>query len=205
MNIIFTIMMICSIIMICLQEPDSAVGFMLNGTSEAVRLTIKLTAIYSLWTGILQIMSDSGVEKTISKVFAPITKRLFKGASKEAQSSIAMNFTANFLGMGGAATAMGINAISQMGEKKTNIDRNMMMFFIINVSSIQLLPTMVIALRSSYGSKTSSDIILPSLVASIFTTLVGVILVLVIEKIKDKWKFRHSDYQIRHPERIRRI
>ena len=158
---------------------------MLDGTAEAVRLTMKLTAIYALWTGLIKIMADSGVEKKFSKMLRPLMKRIFKGESEETQTMIGMNFTANFIGMGGAATSMGIKATSLMGENKTKITKNMMLFFIINISSIQLLPTTVIAMRAEAGSTSPSDIILPGFLASLFTTVVGVILVLAIEKIKD--------------------
>lgn len=185
MNLIFTILMIASIVMICIDSPESAVSFMLDGSAEAVRLTIKLTAIYALWTGLIKIMADSGIERKFSKMLRPLTKRIFKGESEETQTMIGMNFTANFIGMGGAATSMGIKATSLMGETKTKITKNMMLFFIINVSSIQLLPTTVIALRAEAGSLAPSDIILPGFLASLFTTVLGVILVLFIEKIKE--------------------
>lgn len=184
MNLIFVIVLVFSIIAICLSSPDSAVAFMLEGTSEAVRLTIKLTAIYSLWSGLLRIMTDSGVDKAIAKLFKPITKRIFKGETDETQGFIAMNLTANFLGMGGAGTSMGIRSMELMGQNKNKIDKNMMLFFIINVSSIQLLPTTVITLRSSMSSESPSDIILPAFIASVFTTAVGVLSVLLIERIK---------------------
>lgn len=186
MNLIFTILMIASIIMICFSSPESAVSFMLDGTAEAVRLTLKLTAIYALWTGLVKIMADSGIEKKFSKALRPLMKKIFKGESAETQTMIGMNFTANFIGMGGAATSMGIKATSMMGEGREKISRNMMLFFIINVSSIQLLPTTVIAMRAEAGSASPSDVILPGFLASLFTTLVGVILVLLIEKAKEK-------------------
>lgn len=196
MNIIFTVLIIASIIMICISSPENALGFMLEGTSEAVRLTIKLIAIYSLWTGLIKIMEDSGIKQKFAKMLSPLTKRIFKGESEEAQTMIAMNFTANMIGMGGAATSMGIKATSLMGENKSKITKNMMLFFIINISSIQILPTTVITLRASAGSVSPSDIILPGLIASLFTTVVGVVLVLVIEKIRNSVK-RKSKIKIR--------
>lgn len=176
--------MIGSIIAICISNPDLAVSFMLDGTSEAVRLTLKLIAIYSLWSGLLQIMTDSGIDNSIAKMFKPITKRIFKGENDETQGFIAMNLTANFLGMGGAATSMGIRSMELMGQNKKQINKNMMLFFIINVSSVQLLPTTVIALRSSMSSNSPSDIILPSFIVSAFTTCIGILSVLIIERIK---------------------
>lgn len=159
---------------------------MLDGTKEAVELTIKLVSIYALWSGLLQIMTDCGLDKKIAKLFKPFTRRMFKGESDQTQTYIAMNLTANFLGTGGVATSMGIDAMTSMGKDKTKPDKNMMLFFIINVSSVQLLPTTVIALRSSYQSASPSDIILPSLIASLFTTIFGVTAVSIIEKIKEK-------------------
>lgn len=184
MNVLFVLLTIASIIMICITSPDGVVSFMLDGTKEAVNLTIKLTAIYALWSGLLQIMVDCGIDKKIAKLFKPFTKRAFKGESEKTQTTIAMNLTANFLGMGGVATSMGIDSMTAMGNGKTKITRNMMLFFIINVSSVQLLPTTVIALRSSYGSGNPSDIILPAFIASVFTTAFGVVSVVLIEKIK---------------------
>lgn len=177
--------MIVSIIMICMDSPESAVSFMLDGSAEAVRLTIKLTAIYALWTGLIKIMADSGIEKKFAKLLSPLTKTVFKGESEKTRTMIGMNFTANFIGMGGAATSTGIKATSLMGEGKSKITKNMMLFFIINISSIQLLPTTVIALRAGAGSASPSDIILPGFIASLFTTVIGVMFVLLIEKTKE--------------------
>lgn len=186
MNVIFVLLTVCSIVMICLSSPDGVVSFMLAGTREAVELTIKLVSIYALWSGLLQIMTDCGLDKKVSKIFKPFTRRAFKGESDETQTCIAMNLTANFLGTGGVATSMGIDAMTAMGKGKTKPSKNMMLFFIVNVSSVQLLPTTVIALRSSYGSNSPSDIILPAFIASAFTTIFGVTAVLIIEKIKEK-------------------
>ncbi|NCA66606.1 MAG: spore maturation protein [Clostridia bacterium] len=177
MNILFVIICVVSIGMICLINPESAISVMLEGTRGAVDLSLKMTAIYALWMGILKIMEKSGLSYYVSKIFRPVTKLFFKNESKETQDIISMNLTANFLGMGGAATPLGILAMEKMQDGTERATDNMIMFFVINVTSIQLLPATIIAMRSTAGSHNPSDIILPALIATTVTTLIGIILV----------------------------
>ena len=90
--------------------------------------------------------------------------------------------TANFLGMGGAGTKAGINAISLMDEGKTYASDDMLMLLIINCTSIQLIPSTIIALRAIHGSVNPADIILPSFMNTLITTLVGVLLAKICRK-----------------------
>ncbi len=142
---------------------------------------IKLMAIYSLWNGVLKLFEGIGLDKKICSALKPITKRLFPDANEKALNWIGMNLTANFLGMSGAGTATGIQAITEMD--KGYASKSILLFFIINVTSIQFLPTTVIALRADAGSATPSDIFLPSLIATSFTTILGIVGVLLIEKV----------------------
>ena len=100
----------------------------------------------------------------------------------EAENQIAINMTANFLGMGGAGTMAGISAISLMDEGKTYASDDMLMLLIINCTSIQLIPSTIIALRSIHGSENPADIILPALINTLITTLIGVILAKALRK-----------------------
>lgn len=184
MNVIFAVIVILSLLMICFIAPENAVGYMLEGTTEAVRLALKLVAVYALWTGILKIMERAEVDKKINKLLSPMTKRLFKGENEKARAYASVNFTANLLGMGGVATSSGIETIKEMDASSGKITPSQTLFYMINVTSIQLLPTTVIALRSEAGSVSPADIILPALLATTFTTLVGVIAVKTIERFK---------------------
>ena len=155
---------------------------MLQGTQEAVRLTMRLVAVYALWSGVLRVMRDAGVDKRLNRRLAPVTRKMFAGESEEARAHVVMNFTANLLGMGGVATSSGIQAIREMDRGGERITPAMTLFYMVNVTSIQLLPTTVLGLRSDAGSQTPTDILLPSFLATAFTTLLGVSAVLLIEK-----------------------
>jgi spore maturation protein A len=188
MNILFVIVTILSLGMICLINPESAVSVMLEGTRGAVDLALKMTAIYALWMGILKIMENSGISHYISKIFRPITKLFFKSEDQKTQDIISMNFTANFIGIGGAATPLGILAMERMQDGSDKATDNMLMFFVINVTSIQLLPATIIAMRATANSHNPSDIILPSFIATFVTTAVGIILVKLCTGFKKKVK-----------------
>ena len=77
------------------KSPELVLSSMINGASSAVTLAIRLLAIYSVWIAVMRIIEKSGLDKKVAKVLSPIVKRLFKGESDEALSSISMNFSAN--------------------------------------------------------------------------------------------------------------
>lgn len=176
MNIVFILISLISIIILIINQPSSVITVMLSGATDGITLCIKLCAIYTVWLSVLKMMEVSGISEKLAKLFKPITSRLFKGEKPETYNYISMNFATNMLGMGGAATPLGMKAMEKMqnGEIAT---KNMVMFLVINTTSIQLLPATVIALRSQAGSISASDIILPSLIASAVSTVVGMILV----------------------------
>lgn len=176
MNTIYVVMMIGSLLLVTITAPESALSIMLGGAKSAIGLSISLCAIYTVWLSVLQVIDKTGIGKTLSKAFKPLTKKLFKGESDLALEYITLNFSANLLGMGGAATPLGIKAMEYMQDGSDKASDNMILFVVINATSIQLLPATIIGLRASKGSASASDIILPSLIATTFSTLIGVIL-----------------------------
>ncbi len=182
MNIIFAIIIFVSLTIITIVSPESALAVMLEGARGGIDLSLKLLAIYAVWLSVLKIMERTKLDKKLSSLFSPITKKFFKGESEKTQSIISLNLAANMLGMGGAATPLGIRAMEAMDDKSGKATDNMIMLMIISATSIQILPATIIALRSSAGSASSSDIILPSIIATSVTTLVGVLLVKVLSK-----------------------
>lgn len=176
MNTIYVVMMIGSLLLVTVTAPESALSIMLGGAKSAIGLSISLCAIYTVWLSVLQVIDKTGIGKTLSKAFKPLTKKLFKGESDLALEYITLNFSANLLGMGGAATPLGIKAMEYMQDGSEKASDNMILFVVINATSIQLLPATIIGLRASKGSASASDIILPSLIATTFSTLIGVIL-----------------------------
>ena len=176
MNTIYVVMMIGSLLLVTITAPESALSIMLGGAKSAIGLSVSLCAIYTVWLSVLQVIDKTGMGKALSKAFRPLTKKLFKGESDLALEYITLNFSANLLGMGGAATPLGIKAMEYMQDGTERASDNMILFMVINATSIQLLPATIIGLRASKGSASASDIILPSLIATTFSTLIGVIL-----------------------------
>lgn len=176
MNTMFFIMTVSSLILVTIVSPDSAFSIMISGASGAISLAVRLCAIYAIWLSVLDIIQKIGMNRALDKLFSPVTKRLFKGESEETRQYITLNFSANLLGMGSAATPLGIKAMECMQDGSEKATDNMILFMVINATSIQLLPATIIGLRAQYGSSSASDIILPSLIATLISTVCGVIL-----------------------------
>ncbi len=182
MNIVYFVMTISSLVLITAIAPESAFSIMLGGTKTAIELAITLVSIYAIWLSVLQIMEKIGANKLLYRMLRPVTKKLFKGESDMALQYIALNFSANLLGMGGAATPLGIKAMEYMQDGSDKATDNMILFMVINSTSIQLLPATIIGMRAAAGSTSASDIILPSLVATTLSTLIGVVLAKIFAK-----------------------
>ena len=182
MNLIWIIVFIVSIIVICFQNPSNILSSILNASNNALKLTFELCSIYAVWIGIFSILEKSGISKKISKLLSPIINKIFgkNNLSEESKQYVSMNISANLLGMGGAATPLGIKAIESM--QKDNPNKNlatfpMIMLITISCSSIQLLPTSIIGMLSNAGSKNPSGIILPSIICSFLSTTISILLV----------------------------
>lgn len=169
-------MTVASLVLLVVVSPDSAFSIMISGASGAIALAVKLCAIYAIWLSVLDIMQKVGMNKALDKLFSPLTRKLFKGEDEKTRQYITLNFSANLLGMGSAATPLGIKAMEGMQDGSDRATDNMILFMVINATSIQLLPATIIGLRASYGSASASDIILPSLLATLVSTVCGVIL-----------------------------
>ena len=139
---------------------------------SAVQLAITLFGTLCFWNGIMQIAIKSSLVDTICKILNPLIKFLFPEIKKggKIHKEISMNIIANLLGLGNAATPLGLKAMKSMQEENPNKDRlsnSMVMFIIINTASIQIIPTTVIAIRNSLKSGNPSKIILPVWIATI--------------------------------------
>lgn len=183
MNILFTIGFILSIGLIILKDPSLAVKSILEATNNSLQLSMRMVVMFVFWLGIINIIQNLGLLNKLAIVFRKPLKFLLGDESPEAIGFVTMNISANFLGVGNASTPMGISAISKMktGETAT---KAIVMFFVINATSLQLIPTTVISLRELHGSMTPYDIILPSIFVSVLTTILGIVLVKVF--VKDK-------------------
>lgn len=176
MNIAFTALTLISLVILIATSPATAFPTMIEGVKNAITLILKLTAIYSVWLSVLKMMQATRLDKKLSRALHPIIKRIFKNESDEAYNWISINLASNMLGMGGATTPAGINAMSAMCIEEGKATDNMLLLLVINATSIQIIPATVIALRATAGSSNAASIFVPTLVATFCSTFIGSIL-----------------------------
>lgn len=187
MNWVWTSIMLLGLGMLLISNVDIAVSSMLDGGSKAISLSLKLWGIYAVWLGVLKIVEETGLDKKLSKLFKPIISKLIGKTDEYTSNQLVINFTSNLLGMGNASTPSGINSIAGLDRGSKYATASMIMVLILNSTSLQLVPTTVVGLRVMAGSSSASDIIIPTLIATLASTLCGVLLVKVFSKIfRDK-------------------
>lgn len=161
-----------------------------SSVSDAVQLSITFLGTICLWNGIMEIVKRTTLMEKLTKMLNPIMKFLFPELknSQKAKSEISMNIIANILGLGNASTPLGLKAMKTMqkeNNKKDTLSDSMAMFIVLNTASLQLIPTNVIAIRTSLGSQNPTQIILPVWGATIVAAIVGVFVTkIIIKKIK---------------------
>lgn len=175
---------ICAIATDNMGNLSSAV---ISGGNDAISLCIKLTGIICLWNGLIEIAEKSGLTQKIAKLLAPIIKLLFPSLKDDiAKQAIAMNMTANILGLDNAATPLGLKAMKRLNEINPNsptADNNTVRFVVINTASLHLISTTVAMLRQEYGSKSPTEILLPALLTSIASLSCAVIMTSFLKKV----------------------
>lgn len=177
MNKIWLFMMFTSIGILLWTSPASVLGEMISASAGALKLCVELAGVYALWLGILELVDASGLGEKLAKLLRPVIRKLFKINNSEIERMIALNMSANMLGLGNAATPMGIKAMKALDDGSGIATPAMIMLIVLNATSIQLLPSTVIGLRASAGSASPADIILPTLIATFVTSCLGVLLV----------------------------
>lgn len=190
MSVFWFIMMFASILVLLITNPSAVLSEMIGASASALSLCIELCAVYIVWLGILELVDASGLGENLAKLLRPLIKKIFKIDNTETEKIIALNISANMLGLGNAATPMGIKAMQSLDDKSGKANFAIIMLIVLNATSIQLLPTTVIGLRTSAGSTNPSDIILPTLIVTFCTTLLGIILVHTIDKLSKRFRRR---------------
>ena len=183
MNVIFGLVFIISSIVLLFCSPESMLTAMLNGGEKALNLTLKMVVIYAVWMGVFSLLEKSGLSNKFAKLLKPVNKFMFGPLPEKANDYMSLNISANILGMSGATTPFGIKSIQEL-EKYPNTEYAIAMFFVINATSIQIIPSSVLALRSSLGATSPADIILPTILATLLSTIIGVLLVKIFVKKK---------------------
>jgi spore maturation protein A len=161
-----------------IEEVNKAI---FDGAKEAVTLCIGLISILVFWLGMMRIAQESGLLDLLSKLFRPLVKRVFPDVptNHPAMGYILSNMIANMFGLGNAATPLGIKAmeeLKQLNGGKNSASRSMVTFLAINTASITIIPTTVIAIRMNYSSASPTEIVVPTLIATIISMLGAVMI-----------------------------
>ena len=192
LNILWPIFIILSFIYALISgKVDEVNNGIFTSLSDAVELTITFLGTICLWNGIMEIAKKTSLINKMTNMLKPFINFLFPDLkeNKTAKQEISMNMIANILGLGNAATPLGIKAMKTMqkeNKKKDTLTNSMMMFIVINTASLQLIPTNVIAIRTSLNSENPTSIILPVWIATIIAAIVGIAFTKLLIKKKAK-------------------
>lgn len=194
LNKIWPMFMIISIIYAIMNgNTDKINASIFSSTQETVTLSITLLGTICLWNGIMKIAEKTKIIKKLTRILNPLINFLFPElkTQEKIRNEIAMNMVANILGLGNAATPLGIKAMKSMQEinpDKKVLSNSMVTLIVLNTASIQLIPTTVIAIRMSLGSENPTNIIFPVWIATLCAAVAGItatkILIAKSEKIK---------------------
>lgn len=177
MDKIWLFLMLMSVTFLLFSNPEQVLSSMVSASSNAVNLSVKLLAVYAIWLGLIEIVKQTNLSQKLSSLLSPLIDLIFGKVENKAKQYIAMNMSFNMLGVGNAATPTGIKAFNELQDGSDKITATMVMLLVINATSIQLLPTTIIGMRVTAGSGNASDIIMPSLIATLVSTIVGIVLV----------------------------
>ncbi len=164
-----------------------------TSSEKAVEIAVGFIGIMSLWLGMAKIAQESGLMRGLARIMTPLVGRLFPGIPKDhpAMGNMLMNMSANILGMGGAATPFGLKAMEELqklNRVKDRASQDMITFLAINTASINLIPATVIALRVAAGSRNPTEIVGPTIIATLFSSIVAI----TVDRIFRRWH-RNSD------------
>ena len=151
-----------------------------SSVSDVVKLTLTLVGNMCLWCGIMKIIKETKIIKILSAILKPILNWLFPDSknNKEEMEAISINTVSNILGIGNAATPAGLKAMEELqkeNQNKEELSNSMIMLIVLNTTSIQLIPTTIMAIRASLGSPNPSNIIIPLWISTFAGTMVGII------------------------------
>lgn len=178
MSVIWTVMVLVSIVcgLATGRGPAVAAGAM-EGAAAAVELCLSMAGILCLWMGVMEVMKRAGLSEKLSRLLRPILRRLYPDFAKdrEVMDHISANVSANLLGLGNAATPLGIQAARLMSRRSPGVASNALcMLVVCNTASIQLIPTTVAGVRAAAGCAAPFDILPAVWLASAVSVCVGV-------------------------------
>lgn len=187
MSIIWTGMVLVSILCGLATGRGPAVATAaLDGAAGAVELCLSLAGVLCLWMGVMEIMRRSGLSQKLSRLLMPVLRRLYPtfARDREVMDTIAANVSANLLGLGNAATPLGLEAARKMSRRTPGVANDALcMLVVCNTASIQLIPTTVAAVRAGAGCAAPFDILPATWLASAISVSVGILAAKLFAKI----------------------
>lgn len=194
LNYLWGFMVLAGVVFAAINGNIGEVGIAgIESAKEAVTLCITMLGVMSLWMGLMEIARAAGIMDKMTRFMRPIIRILFPDLPSDhvVNEHIAANMAANMLGLGWAATPVGLKAMIEL--KKLSKENNpetascdMCTFLIINISSLQLIPVNIIAYRSQYGSVNPAEILSTAILATIFSTIIGAAFSMTARKLAGK-------------------
>lgn len=175
LNKIWPIMIIISVIFgLCNGRMAEVNNAIFVSFEDTISMTINFLGIMCFWSGMIKILENTKILKKIERMLKPLVEKFFGEESEEAKKFISLNIVSDMLGIGNAATPLGIEAMKKMDKanSKNHLSYGMSMFILLNTLSIQIIPTTIISVRASLGSGKPGVIILPVWIVSIVVFLV---------------------------------
>lgn len=176
MNAIFTTIFLISNFFLLIFKPETFLTSLLESATSAGALCLALLSSYAVWLGLMQVWKDSGVSEKFSKLLRPIARKIFKTDDQKTLECVCLNLSVNMLGISGAATPLGVQG-ARLLNNSPQAEYASAMFFVLNATSLQIIPTSVISLRTALKSADPTNILFPTVCTSLFSTLLAAILV----------------------------
>ena len=164
---------------------DAVANAALEGADSAIQLSLSMAGILCLWSGLMEIMNACGLSNGLARLFRPLLRRLMPQASQDPKTLAALsaNFSANLLGLGNAATPLGIQAARRMAQGCGGTASNeLCLLVVLNTASIQLLPATIASLRAAAGCQTPFDILPAVWFASILSVSAGLMTACILSR-----------------------
>lgn len=168
---------------------DAVANAAFEGAASAVELCVEMAGVMCLWSGVMEIMNECGLSALLARFFRPLLRRLLPQASRddETLSAISANVSANLLGLGNAATPLGIRAARRMAAGCGGIASNeLCMLVVLNTASIQLLPTTIASVRAAAGSAAPFDILPAVWLSSVLSVAAGLMTAALLSRLGGK-------------------
>ena len=189
MNYIFYFLIVSSIIFgVINHRTQDVVNAILSGADLSVKIAFSLIGIMAFWLGMMRIAEKSGLVKILAKLINPITKRLFNELPEDnpAVGNIALSFSANALGLTNAATPIGLRVMEELqaqNKDKKSASNSMCLFLAMNTAGFQIIPATVIAILVAVGSKSPTEIILPTIIVTPTAFISAIIVAKILQKL----------------------